>query len=340
MGMKILFTLDYELFLGHKTGSVEHCLIEPTERYLKAVAPYDVHFTFFVDASFLYALRKYANLHECLKRDYEMIRQQLLSLQEKGHDLQLHIHPQWFFSAFDGGKWVLDTKHYKLADVSQKELHHFVRESKELLDTMIGKKTIAIRGGGFSVQPTQILTDLMKENGLSIDSSVCPETYYHSAYQSYDYRGAKPKGIYRFNNDVCKEQADGHFWEVPLSMHKVNPSFQWRLLLVRLMSKMKGNSQYATFGDGISIRTSKKSIFSRLLSCSNTMATIDGYKISFLKEAIREHAEKRDEVMCVLGHPKLATSFSVEQLPEICAFIRKQGHEPCTITELIEKKGL
>lgn len=338
--MKILFTLDYELFLGHRTGSVKHALIEPTERLLQAVAPYGVHFTLFVDASYLYALRKYADKYACLKHDYELIKQQLLSLQKNGHDLQLHIHPQWYYSTFDGEKWTLDTLHYKLADVAQKELFTLVKESKELLDTLIGKKTIAFRGGGFSVQPTQLLTDLMKENGLRIDSSVCPGTHYHSAYQSYDYRLAKPMGMYRFDNDLCKEQANGRFWEVPLSMMKVSPAFQWRLLWVRLTSKLIGQSRHATYGDGLSIQTSRKSIFSRLLSYCNTMATIDGYKISFLKEAIMKHAEMHNEVMCILGHPKLATPYAMQQLPSICAFIKKQGHEFCSMTELMNTKSL
>lgn len=334
--MKILFTLDYELFLGHKTGSVDHCLIEPMEKYLQAVAPYSLHFTIFVDASYLYALKKYADKFACLKRDYERVRQHLLSLQERGHDLQLHIHPQWYFSTFDGERWILDTVHYKLADVHQEELHHYVKASKDLLDTMIGKKTIAFRGGGFSVQPTRLLTDLMAENDLRLDSSVCPGTYYQSPYQSYDYRHAKCQGLYRFDNDLCKEQTDGRFVEVPLSMHKVGISFQWRLLWVRLMSKVVGKGQYAPYGDGLSIRTSRKDIFHRLLSSGYTMATIDGYKISFLKEAIDKQVQKQSEVICILGHPKLATPYSVKQLPHICAYLQMQGHECCTMSALLD----
>ena len=33
--MNILLTLDYELFLGAKTGSIENCLIRPLEAYLQ-----------------------------------------------------------------------------------------------------------------------------------------------------------------------------------------------------------------------------------------------------------------------------------------------------------------
>lgn len=338
--MKILFTLDYELFLGRKTGSVKHCLIEPMDNYLQASAPYGMRFTIFVDASYLFALKKYANKHDCIKQDYEMVKQHLLSLQSMGHDLQLHIHPQWYFSTFDGEKWNLDTEHYKLADIAQADMLRLVRESKDLLDSIIGKKTIAFRGGGFSVQPTELLTKMMEENHLLIDSSVCPGMHYQSTYQSYDYRHAKPKGLYRFEDDVCQERADGRFWELPLSMHKVGPSFQWRLLLVRLIPKFVGNSRHATYGDGTSIRTSRKSIFNRLLSFSNTMATIDGYKIYFLKEAIKRHTKKGMRVMCILGHPKLATPYSVEKLPNICAFVQEQGHEACTLTELVEAQAM
>ena len=51
--MKIAFTWDYEMFFGHKSGSVNRCMIEPTNRLLEISRRYNSKFTFFVDTGML-----------------------------------------------------------------------------------------------------------------------------------------------------------------------------------------------------------------------------------------------------------------------------------------------
>ena len=47
--MNIYITLDYELFLGPKTGSVDKCLIEPTYNLCKVVSKHGSKMVFFID---------------------------------------------------------------------------------------------------------------------------------------------------------------------------------------------------------------------------------------------------------------------------------------------------
>ena len=37
---QVLFTFDYELFLGHRSGSVENCMILPTKKLLEVLKKY------------------------------------------------------------------------------------------------------------------------------------------------------------------------------------------------------------------------------------------------------------------------------------------------------------
>ena len=335
--MKLLFTLDYELFLGHKTGTVDCCLIQPLNFYLEAVRNYGVHFTIFVDAAYLYMLEKYKAKYANLKVDYEKIVHHLRNLQLQGHDIQLHIHPQWYFSTYDGETWHLDTRHYKLSDVPTETMQHLLKASKNILDNIINKKTIAFRAGGFSAQPTKLLIGLFKDNDLVIDSSVCPGEYYDSQYQQYDYRSVVNTEVYHFGEDICQEQMCGTFVEVPLSMYRVTPWFHWKLLFVRLMTKMIKNAKHNVYGNGQSVRTANSSIFHRLSHDCSTMVTIDGYKIAFLKDAIQEKAKLGKNMMCILGHPKLATPYSVKKISEICAYANEKGYSSCTITELLKE---
>lgn len=333
--MNICFTLDYELFLGTATGTVDRCLIQPMNRYAEVAREVGMRFTIFVDASYLHALHREMAVHPALSDDWHRIRQQLLRLQREGHDLQLHIHPQWYYSTFDGHAWRLDTKHYCLYDVPRSEMLRLFRESKQLLDHLLGKHTRAFRAGGFSAQPTALLTQLFAENGLRVDSSVCPGTFYRSAHQRYDYRAVRPDAPYRFADDICRQQPDGPFTEIPLSMCRVSPLFQWRLLVVRLGEKLQRQGHHVPYGDGQSVRTTRASILRRLSWPTDAMATIDGYKINFLRQAIRTHLRSGCESMCVLGHPKLATPHSVEHLAEICRYAQSCGCEFRTFSDLI-----
>ena len=95
MDNKICITLDYELCLGLKTGSVFNTLIYPMNQLSNIFDNYNVKATLFVDASYLLALNKRKREFPILEEDYKMITDQLRELKLKGHSIQLHIHPQW-----------------------------------------------------------------------------------------------------------------------------------------------------------------------------------------------------------------------------------------------------
>lgn len=335
--MKILFTLDYELFLGSRTGTVEECLVKPLNLYLDKVEKYGLRFTIFVDAAYLFALKRGAKLHEKLRHDFQTVSAHLLFLQERGHDIQLHIHPQWYFSTFTGTEWKLDVTHYKLSDVAEEEMQRLFRESKSLLDNLLGKQTIAYRAGGFSAQPTGKLTALFRQNDLLCDSSVCPGVKYSSNSQRYDYTTVPNKTFYRFENDICQEETNGGFLEIPITMHEVSPLFHWKLAFVRLAQKFGLSSFHSTFGNGLGVVTTNESILERLSKRVNTMATIDGYKIQFLKAAISQQEKNSCDLMCIIGHPKLATPYSVDCIESVCCYIKEHHHEFCTFSDLLDK---
>lgn len=331
--MKVLLTLDYELFLGEKTGSVHNCLLSPMSQLLKEVASLNVGFTIFVDAAYLYMLetnrRKYASLED----DYVTICNHIRSLQELGHDIQLHIHPQWYFSEYDGKEWKLDTKHYKLCDVEEKLMTDLFVKSKNLLDSIIGKETIAFRAGGFSAQPTKLLGGLFDVSGLRIDTSVCPGTLYDSDSQKYDYTNVPLKSAYHFSNDICQENTNGGFLEIPISMIKVSPLFHWKLALTKLSVKIGGGDKYKRMGDGASVKTTGSSIVTRMTQFVNTMATIDEYKASLLKQAYQKACKRGDRYFCVLGHPKLATPYSIKKMGEFCRYVNNSNGEFITMSD-------
>lgn len=330
--MKIILTLDYELFLGAKTGSVRRCLINPLEAYIPKIGVYDAKFTIFVDATYLCALKKYGERYDCLKTEYDEIVAHLQHLEQDGHEIQLHIHPHWFYSTYDGTQWVLDQNHYKLSDLPGQEAEKLFGDSVNLLRSIVKNPITSFRAGGFSSQPTGLLTSLFARNGIVADSSVCPGNSYDSPQQQYDYSNVPDKCIYRFDSDICIEDRQGRFIEIPITTHRIMPFFYWKLVVNRLLNQEK----HRVLGDGYSVKTSKTSIFKRLTRPVFDMATIDGLKISCLKDAYKRQKLRGCQYMCVLGHPKLATKYSIDSLAAFCRYVKEQGDEFITISQTYE----
>ncbi len=318
--MKVVFTLDYELFLGSKTGSVERCFIEPLERMVEMTEKFDIKFTLFVDATYLLRLTEYAEKFPVLKTSLELIADHLRRLHEEGHDIQLHIHPHWAYSTYDGTQWYLDEQHYKLSDLTEREASLIFARAKETLENIVGKSVCAFRAGGFSTQPTERLVKLFDENNIFIDSSVYPGNCYKSSHQDYDYRECPKKSIYRFNSNICNEDINGRILEIPLTTYPLLPTFYWGMVFRKLLNRAK----HRMIGDGIAVKTTNESIKERLTQRSIGFATIDGYKIRYLYDAYLLARKREQEVFCVLGHPKLATPYSLNNLRRFCDKVKHE----------------
>ena len=61
MKKKILLTFDYELFLGAKSGSVDNCLIVPTDMLLDVMERHQTKAIFFVDTTYIMRMCEWAN---------------------------------------------------------------------------------------------------------------------------------------------------------------------------------------------------------------------------------------------------------------------------------------
>ncbi len=57
--MNIFLTYDYELFFGEESGSVDKCMIEPTNELLKIAKEFNIKMTFFVDIGYLIKLKEF-----------------------------------------------------------------------------------------------------------------------------------------------------------------------------------------------------------------------------------------------------------------------------------------
>lgn len=308
--VNVFLTYDYELFFGEHTGSVEKCLIQPTERLLQISKEHSVPMTFFVDVGYLIKLEEFAVKHPELQRDREKVLNQIEQMIQSGNDVQLHIHPHWEKSYYSEGKWVVVTDGaYKLADFSDEEIRSIVTRYKKYIDNLIGRETSTFRAGGWCIQPFDRLEKIFRELDLIYDSSVFPGGSFTSPHYDFDFTKAPKKARYRFDSDVCEEVENGYFTEFPISSWRYSPLFYWRLyILGRLFP-----ARHKMLGDGkfLSQPGRKTSV---LTNFTWNHVSSDGFYASKLNRCIRSFSERGFSDMVIIGHPKSMTLFSFEQL--------------------------
>lgn len=323
--MHIVLTFDYELFFGSKTGSVQKCMLEPTERLLQLSQKYKVPMTFFVDVGLLLKMEEFPEL----KSDLDLVKQQIQRIQQLGSSIQLHIHPHWEKAKFEKGEWRINTKGcYKLSDFTPDESNAIILKYKAYLDDLIGATTSVFRAGGWCVQPFSQFKEAFKSSGIKIDSSVFPGGAFESSDYNFDFRTAPKKDKYRFEDDVCREDKNGYFIEYPISSYRYSPLFYWKLYIWgRLFPK-----KHKMVGDGSFLAQPgrKKTV---LTSFTWNHVSTDGYYASMMEKSLKYQLRLGNQIMISIGHPKGNTLFSEEKLEK---FIQKNHtkHKFVTFTEL------
>lgn len=317
MAMTVYVTLDYELFMGSVVGTVDNCLIRPTEKLVEILDKYGVKASFFVDAAYLYRLHTLSIEFPILQEEHERIIRQLRWLVEKGHDIQLHIHPQWFSALYDGHAWHLRESDYKLSDFDDVTAFKLFNESKDHLEKSLGLRVCAFRAGGFSIQSFKSIKSLFESAGITVDSSVLCMRSSGEGPQFYDYSKVEPGHSYRFVVDVANQTEDGPFVELPITTGQIGvvPSIMGSIQYHLIRSDRKKR-----YGDGNPIACKRDSNKHRLIRRFNEwlLATFDsGGSQNLLR--IFKRQRKVGEAFVILSHPK---NLSASSLADLESFLR------------------
>lgn len=181
-----ILTLDYEIF-GNGLGDVRTDVIEPAHRILSLCNAHHAKMTIFFEVAEYWAFEKY-DTHLRRNLGYspcEEMRKQATDAVVQGHDVQLHLHPQWIDAVHDGHAWQLNTSRWRLADLSDDpgdqgrmaSITGLLHKGKSTLEDMIRPvkadyECTCLRAGGFCAEPSRQIIAAMKALGLKGDSSV------------------------------------------------------------------------------------------------------------------------------------------------------------------------
>lgn len=307
--MKIYLTLDYELFFG-RSGSPQKCILEPTDRLAEICDRRNARCVFFVDAGYLEKLCTYSQRFPQLERDREQVAGQIQRLSRSGHEIQLHVHPHWEGTVYDGTQWVFDMKRYRLDTFSDAAALDIFGRYVRAITSITQKPVLAFRAGGWCIQPFAKFQPAFEQFNIAVDSTVFTGGKNTTESEWYDFTGAPDEDCWRFQTDPCKSEPNGKFTEFPIASYRVSPTFFWRLAVTKIIK----SRLHRSFGDGVPSANSPGQLTRLLTTFSNSVVSLDGYKSSFLMKAYKAAKRRHRKHFVVIGHPKALSEYSLTKL--------------------------
>ena len=214
----LILTVDHEVF-GNGSGCLDACIKKPVDRILDVADKFSVPVTFFVEALEFEAMQR-ADIENIIP-----VLEQLTDAYSRGHDLQLHIHPQWHEAIWDGDHWQVNEKLWRMGDLDADLVFDLLNQGKCWLEGLMTErfpeyKCMAFRAGGWCIQPSDSIVTALIKLGFEIDSTVAPRLRNAAMGEWADFRKVPHKPFWKTKGDVCYADSSG-LWEVPITTGKI-----------------------------------------------------------------------------------------------------------------------
>jgi hypothetical protein len=319
----IVLSFDYELPLGGITKSFDHSLFNPTEKLLETADALKVPIVLFADI-----LSHVRFKEKGVSGYYVPFENQIKKALQKGHDVQLHIHPHWLETEINDNNFVPATN-FKLGDfaankypdniegIVEKSVKSLIGICKEGYD---GYKCLAYRAGGYNLYPktTEILRALYK-NGIRIDSSISRGYYFKSDTSIVDYTEVPRLPNWYLPLDGNLEKAgskESGLFEIPIAS-KPKGFFE-----MPTKFKLKKFQFRAVENRGPMVHTNEniKTLDKLKQLLSSRMLTIDNhtYETTYLMKILDYNVNrfrKHDKLtFSLIGHPKSLGAYHLKLL--------------------------
>lgn len=340
-----MFHDDWEIN-GDGTGDPRQLMFEPARKALEICDRYGARYTFFAEVMQQFAMLNSPDpQHREWAAEWETILQNAVT---RGHDVQLHVHPQWVGATVANGRWKLDFSKWSIARLPEEEVLGLVQAGKEYLESLLQPiaadyQVVAFRAGGWMAQPSDALVRALRRSGIKVDCSVVPgKRVRYATDWSTDY-GNVPSRLFPWwvtEHDVarCGTRETGvvelpsyaEEFRLPLPVHLLRGNVRsalhyWRVY--RGKSRQRWVREYAPQRQGPSVP--RRGLLDRIIAPRSTYCSF-GYMhhrslMRMVGDARRyaTEASMTDAPLVMLTHSKSFFAFSNFE-----ALLRRLSTEP------------
>lgn len=334
--LNICLTYDYELFLGENDASYEEILFIPTKKLSKVMTDNGAKGTFFADVCSALAYQKIPD-----NGYHGMFSSQIQQLIRDGHDVQLHIHSNWYCAKKEENELFITPQGYRIHDFGFDEtqdlsVQKIVRNTKQYLEMTLKQvypdyRCIAYRAGGFGVQPEDQLLKILRDNGIVLDSSVLPHMK-ADGVNHYDFTSIPNQLNWWVNPEkgysISSHRTDNTIYEVPvltLRPRLLEYIGKSRDQLSLPAGKPKG--KYVTVPEGGKAPGKIKKLYQKLfdyryisLDTRYFDRVMDDLKYVYKKYSL----DKNNAYISIICHPKIADEARIDNIGRLAEAITRQ----------------
>jgi len=318
----ILLTFDYELSLGNKSGTVKNCMILPTNLILDLLKKHNAKAIFFVDTTYLLQLEKIIKIFPIAKKDFELIKNQIIRMADEGHYIYHHIHPHWLDAKYleNENQWDLsNVSKYTFYQTPVNDRENLLSESSRILNeilnnTNLSKNIDGFRAGGLYIEPFGIFKESFINNNVKYEFSVVPGLKKTDNYLFYDFTKAPKKPFYRFSENPSIEDLNGQFIQYPISQFQLKGILKILNGLYYRLLKLENDK----FSDGLSVSSSFNNDDNQ--SNSSFFVSNNILSLELLNPIILiryKQLIKQINHLHFLSHPKLMSYSSIKQFEKL-----------------------
>lgn len=268
----------------------------------------------------------------------------------RGHDVQLHLHPQW-----DGARlhpahrWQVDMARWRIGDLRKEEVVRLLHRGKQWLEeevasTARGYRCLAFRAGGWCIQPSRPVVDALIDAGFAVDSTVAPGQWRPGRGEWSDFRAAPILPFWKTRADVC-EVAQSGLWEVPIASGKTSRLHHLRSIIAARNQADRGMAPSCVG----SYRGPDAHVLSRLFAKSARLAQLGHVMldistlpaddlIAVTQQWLARHGERNETPTPVvaIAHTKNFSRSSENEMTQYLSWVRDMGFRFSTFGEWLD----
>ena len=324
-------TADCEIYFGKNSLPAEEVLFEPTKKVLSLLSEFEVKATLFPDICSIWrhkelGIQGYADTFESL----------IIEAAKEGHDIQLHLHPEWRFAEFKGGAWNFKSGTHALHDFGfseedSKSGRQLIAGGKRYLEELLQPENPKYRcrihrAGGWIIRPEADLFSALLSEGLDVDATIIPGIRILRADYEIDFRNVPNTPNWYMNPSTGIMRDSGNktdLLEISIASYRgCFPIWQHVINEMRLR-KRAGKSPEPIRGHPITksgprqspikklSNKYKKITIPRILDMADTHESM----LRTLKSYLRKYdCRRKDYAICMNGHPKDTYDYHLKEL--------------------------
>jgi hypothetical protein len=190
----LALTHDWEL-RGDGSGDIEQIQFAPLRQLLKIYARVGAHTTILPDLMQQLAFRRGESKHSDLKTFADSWDEHAREAFRAGHDIQLHLHPQWRNAQYANGRWQLDGD-WSILNCDRDAAYAMIAEGKQYLESLLRPlaadyQCIAFRAGALAAAPSEHLFKSLASLGIELDVSIAGGLFVGNRNLQLDYRNCE-----------------------------------------------------------------------------------------------------------------------------------------------------